>query len=229
MNPFNVAHQLLTLANDAGCKPSDPTTREENELAAQLFSIINSYTFGELNEYSTLDFDDYEEPVETHYSSVEDVEAVEDEDSDTVCDSQETMGSQETVGSNSSSYQPVSPAKKIKDYTFEEKERVVDFWILPESGRKKAVHHRQQFNHRSWLTMKKIFTWLTSQTMLYRFKSQVEEGRAYREKMANLSEKTIAEFERRRYEDRDLVNEDDLREIALDFAVALDIPSFKAS
>jgi len=59
INPFNVVQRLLKLVEDEGYKSVCTITKEEEELAGQLFSVVNNYNFGEVNEYTALEIDEY--------------------------------------------------------------------------------------------------------------------------------------------------------------------------
>lgn len=84
-----------------------------------------------------------------------------------------------TSSQSGSLYAPSPSKKKSRDISVAEKEKVVNYWLLPGTPK----HHKKKFNYKSWKFMKHKYTWLTGEWQLYEMKKFVDRVKTTRDKL----------------------------------------------
>ncbi|XP_069670079.1 uncharacterized protein [Periplaneta americana] len=147
---------------------TDPTITEKGtELTNEMHTVIRMFAMENVEIHHNLDVEvnepEKEEEDNVRYEQerriLESVSSSDNETDSESCTSQQS----------DSQYAPTRE-KKPREISFEEKVKVINYWLLPGPPK----HHRQKFSHRTWSSMKHHFTWLSNERQLYRMKEQVQ-------------------------------------------------------
>jgi hypothetical protein len=118
------------------------------------------------------------------------------------------------------------PEEKLcgKQITYAMKKKAVEYWL----NCKTYSHQSQKFSHRKFSSMTSRFKWITSQSLLYRFKAEIEKGETNISKLSRLKTMLYDEFTMCRKAGK-LLRDFDLRVMAMNIAKKLEIDNFRCS